>query len=73
MIAVSMDQLKAIDYLVAVACGVDKATSVLGALRTGLISALFIDQDTAEQILAGISMAKRAATPGSRAVAKQET
>jgi len=62
IIATGMDQLKAIDCLVAVACGGDKAAAVLGALRTGLISALFIDQNMAEQILAGISMAKRAAT-----------
>jgi DNA-binding transcriptional regulator LsrR (DeoR family) len=54
MIAASVDQLRAIDCLVAVACGQDKAVAVLGALRTGLISALFIDQDMAEQILAGL-------------------
>lgn len=55
MIAASVDQLKAIDCLVAVACGEDKAVAVLGALRTGLISALFIDQDMAEEILAGLA------------------
>lgn len=54
MIAANADQLKAIDCLVAVACGEDKAVAVLGALRTGLISALFIDQGMAEQILAGL-------------------
>jgi DNA-binding transcriptional regulator LsrR (DeoR family) len=54
MIAASLNQLKAIDCLVAVACGEDKAVAVLGALRTGLISALFIDQDMAHQILAGL-------------------
>ena len=52
MIAAGLEQLKAIDCLVAVACGEDKAVAVLGALRTGLISALFIDRDMAEQILA---------------------
>jgi len=62
MIAAGVDQLKAIDCLAAVACGADKAVAVLGALRTGLISTLFIDQDMAEQILAEISAAKRAAT-----------
>jgi DNA-binding transcriptional regulator LsrR (DeoR family) len=55
MIVASIDQLKAIDCLVAVACGEDKAAAVLGALRTGLISALFIDQDMAEQILVHLS------------------
>ena len=52
MIAASLEQLKAIDNLVAVACGEDKAVAVLGALRTGLISSLFIDRDMAEQVLA---------------------
>ena len=55
MISASYDQLKAIDCLVAVACGVDKAVAVLGALRTGLISTVFIDQDMAENILARLS------------------
>ena len=52
MIAADVDQLRAIKCLTAVACGVDKVAAVLGALRTGLISALFIDQNMAEQILA---------------------
>ncbi len=60
MIAAQADQLKAIDGLVAAACGADKAEAVLGALRTGMISSLFIDRDMAEQILARISAAKRA-------------
>jgi DNA-binding transcriptional regulator LsrR (DeoR family) len=51
VIAASLEQLQAIDCLVAVACGGDKAVAVLGAVRTGLISALFIDQDMAEQML----------------------
>jgi len=59
MIAVGVKQLKAIGCLVATACGADKAAAVLGALRTGLVSALFIDQDMAERILAGISPADR--------------
>jgi DNA-binding transcriptional regulator LsrR (DeoR family) len=42
-----------------VACGADKAVAVLGALRTGLISALFIDQAMAEKILAGFAPANR--------------
>jgi deoxyribonucleoside regulator len=55
LIAASMAQLKAAGSLVAVACGDDKAAAVLGALRTGLVSALFIDQSIAERILAGIA------------------
>lgn len=54
MIAAGWEHLKAVQRLVAVACGEDKAVAVLGALRTGLISALFIDQEMAEQILVGL-------------------
>lgn len=73
MIVASTEQFKAIDCLLGVACGADKAVAVLGALRTGLISALFIDQDMAEQILAEISMTKQAATKGRRAIAERRT
>jgi len=59
MIAAGVDQLRAIDCLAAVACGADKAVAVLGALRTGLISTLFIDQNMAEQILAGLAATKQ--------------
>jgi DNA-binding transcriptional regulator LsrR (DeoR family) len=52
MIAADLQQLRAIDCLAAVACGEDKAVAVLGALRTGLISALFVDREMAEQVLA---------------------
>ena len=58
MIAASVEQLQAADSLVAVACGEDKAVAVLGALRSGLISTLFIDQAMAERILAGLSVKK---------------
>lgn len=54
MIAAAVDQLRSVKCLTAVACGADKAVSVLGALRTGLVSALFIDQDMAEQTLAAL-------------------
>jgi len=59
IIAAGVDQLRAIDCLTAVACGPDKAAAVLGALRTGLVDATFIDQALAEQILAGLHAAKR--------------
>ena len=55
MISASLDQLKAIDCLTVVASGVDKATAVLGAMRTGLVSTVFIDQVMAEKILAGLT------------------
>ena len=55
MISASYDQLKKIDCLVGVAYGDDKAVAVLGALRTGLISTLIIDQNMAEKILARLT------------------
>jgi DNA-binding transcriptional regulator LsrR (DeoR family) len=58
MIAASAAQLKTAGSLVAVACGEDKGVAVLGALRTGLVSTLFIDQAMAEQILEGLSTDK---------------
>jgi len=57
LIAVSLRQMRAMGNLVAVACGEDKAVAVLGALRTGLISTLFIDQKMAERILDGLQAA----------------
>ena len=61
MIAADVKQLKGIDCLTAVACGIDKAVAVEGALRTGLISALFIDQAMAEQVIAAFDPAYREA------------
>jgi DNA-binding transcriptional regulator LsrR (DeoR family) len=58
MIAVSVEQLQAAGSRMAVAWGVNKAVAVLGALRTGLISTLFIDQAMAERILAILSAEK---------------
>ncbi len=54
MIAAGVDKLRAIGCVAGVACGADKAVAVLGALRTGLLSALFIDQEMAERILSGL-------------------
>ncbi|MFZ9938071.1 MAG: sugar-binding transcriptional regulator [Luteolibacter sp.] len=58
MIAVSAGQLQAAGSRMAVAWGVNKAAAVLGALRTGLISSLFIDQAMAERILEILSAGK---------------
>jgi deoxyribonucleoside regulator len=57
LISAGIKQMKAMDNLVVVACGEEKAVAVLGALRTGLISTLFIDQKMAERILAGLQAA----------------
>jgi len=59
MIAATVEQLKEIDCLAVVACGTDKADAVLGAVRTGLVSTLFIDQSMAEKILAGLAASGR--------------
>lgn len=52
MIAINLDQLRSVGCLVAVASGEEKALAVSGALRTGLLSAIFIDQAMAEDVLA---------------------
>lgn len=57
LISAGIKQMKAMDNLVVVACGEEKAVAVLGALRTGLISTLFIDQKMAERILSGLQAA----------------
>ncbi len=62
MIAASVEQLQAAGSLMAVACGEDKAVAVLGAMRTGLISTLFIDQAMAERILTGLAAEKKRKT-----------
>ena len=62
MIAVSVEQLQAVSSLVAVASGDDKALAVLGAMRTGLISTLFIDQSMAERIMEEIAAEEAAKT-----------
>ena len=64
MIAASLENLRSIPEVVAVACGEEKAVAVLGALRTGLISALFIDQEMAEQILVGLGRSDLRKQPG---------
>ena len=51
MIGVSLTQLQKARHLIAVAGGADKANAVLGALRTHLISDLFIDEALAQVLL----------------------
>ncbi|MFM8981486.1 MAG: sugar-binding transcriptional regulator [Spartobacteria bacterium] len=60
-IAVAVDQLRVAKSIVAFACGDDRALAVLGAMRTGLVSSLFIDQSLAERILDEISAEKSSA------------
>lgn len=51
MISVSLDQLRKTKQVIAVACGVDKTRAVLSALKSRLISVLFIDELLAVSIL----------------------
>ncbi len=51
LIAMSPAQLRRIPLVIAVAVGEDKAASIIGAARAGLISALVTDARTAEAIL----------------------
>ena len=51
MIAVSLSQLQKARHVVAVAGGAEKANAVIGALRTHLISDLFIDETLAQVLL----------------------
>jgi DNA-binding transcriptional regulator LsrR (DeoR family) len=51
MIGVSLSQLQKAHHVVAVAGGAEKANAVIGALRTHLISDLFIDEALAQVLL----------------------
>lgn len=51
IIGASLDQLRSIDSVVAVAGGENKATSILGALRTGVVDVLITDDITARRVL----------------------
>ena len=51
VIALSLAEMKNIPHVVAVACGLPKTRSILGALRSGNIKALATDSITAEAIL----------------------
>jgi deoxyribonucleoside regulator len=51
MIGVSLSQLKKARHVIAVAGGADKANAVIGALRTHLITNLFVDETLAQILL----------------------
>lgn len=51
VISVNLSDLKRIPYVVAVACGLFKRRSILGALRGGYVKALATDAETAEAVL----------------------
>ena len=51
VIGASIKQFKKCPENIAISYGVDKAKAVLGALRTGVLSSLIIDQPCAEKVL----------------------
>ena len=51
IIGVNLEILKKIPYVIGVAGGIDKATSILGALRTGVIDCLVTDDMAARTVL----------------------
>ncbi|MDO5676833.1 MAG: sugar-binding domain-containing protein [Propionibacteriaceae bacterium] len=51
IIGISMDQLRAIPDAVGLAAGVEKAPGVVGALRTGALDSIILDEDLARAVL----------------------
>jgi deoxyribonucleoside regulator len=51
IMALPWEDFQRLENVVAVACGLDKKTAILGALRTGVLSRLIIDDQTALAIL----------------------
>jgi deoxyribonucleoside regulator len=51
IMALSWEDLQSLKNIVAVVCGLEKKNAILGALRTGLISRLIIDDQTALALL----------------------
>jgi DNA-binding transcriptional regulator LsrR (DeoR family) len=51
MIAISLDQIRKIKRVVAVASGVEKSRAVMSAMKTKLLSVLFVDELLAESLL----------------------
>jgi len=51
MISVELQALKAIDNLIGVAAGADKAKAVVGAVKSGILNTLVVDAELAEGIV----------------------
>jgi len=58
MIGVGIKQLQQTPCRIAVASGIEKAKAVIGALRTGLITQLFVDTQLASAVIAGSGAAE---------------
>ena len=51
IVGISLEQLRSAQTIVAVAGGIEKTQAVLGALRTRLITDLFLDEELAQAVL----------------------
>ena len=51
ILGISLEQLRTAQTIIAVAGGIEKTQAVLGALRTNLITDLFLDQELAQAVL----------------------
>ncbi len=51
LIGVGVEQLKRTPCRIAIASGIEKANAIIGALRTGLVTHLFVDMETAAAVI----------------------
>jgi len=51
IIGLTWEDLEQLENVAAVACGQDKKLAILGALRTGLLDYLIIDDRTAQEVM----------------------
>ncbi len=68
LVGLSIEDLRAIETVVAVVSEPEKPRAILGVLRTGVVRALIVDQDNARMVLAlsGGELASAAASEGDR-------
>ena len=52
LMGISRERLFKIEKLIAIAGGPEKATAIIGALRTGAVDILITDEETAEKVYA---------------------
>ena len=55
LVSIPINLLRSIDKRVAIAGGIEKAPAIVGALRTGIVTNLIIDEKTAQEVLKYIS------------------
>lgn len=50
VVGVSLNRLKTVPYSIGVACGIEKADSIIGALKGKLVNVLIIDEECAQEV-----------------------